>query len=690
MQYFSNFSNKVKNLNRFVTNPISPNNNYNNNINKAEGNTYQQRTNNPQSSDHRTFKYKNCYILNNLNNYQSNVIKGNESKQKNENKNNKNQKLKNLNANNNISDNNSNNSKKTNGAPNTNNDNEKENNSLLQSTGNCLNTIAFPLSNIISNENSMQMNNCIRFNGLNDNGFNPLSYSNNKSINNTNDLGAFNSRNTISKKFKDKNNNIEIRKEINLKNPNNSNNIKRTALFKQKSKVKTKPLNSIYSNTTNTNTNNINKKSHKSSINNTNSLNTNNKNNENNKDININEKIYVDTNTNNTNSYSNINNKDLFFETVEGGEHFNDEYLNINNNMNNNKRNKDLKQEGILELKSLNSVKSFHQNNINNGNNVEDKNIDNFAYQTYTVPFRKNIIKVNMINKEKEINQKPKNANFDINNNYDIINNDLINPSIKNIIYKGNNGTKSSINLKTNLNSTTKKLDKKDLYINTDFKSNTKKNLNIINNNDINININQKEEEYKKELTSMNYKNNIICFNNTINSNKNSNTNSVTNTLNFNIYPLSRDNSKTYIKKKSSNINNNINNEKTNAISSTTRSSMMKHKKNYSISTSCYNSQRNKENKFNIKNKNNKNNYLYSPKKHTIENKINNNKTILIPEYKVKLDNIKSRVIDLLNIYSLLALRSINNSNENNINNGNNEKEISMPNDANEINGNEE
>jgi hypothetical protein len=101
---------------------------------------------------------------------------------------------------------------------------------------------------------------------------------------------------------------------LNKKNQNNSNNIKRTALFKPKSKTKTKPLNSIYSNATNTNTNNINKKSHKSSINNTNSINTNNnKNNENNKDININEKIYVDTNTNNTNSYSNINNKDLFF-----------------------------------------------------------------------------------------------------------------------------------------------------------------------------------------------------------------------------------------------------------------------------------------------------------------------------------------------------------------------------------------
>ena len=44
MQYFLNFSNKVKNLNRFVTNPISPNNNYNNNINKAESITYQQQT----------------------------------------------------------------------------------------------------------------------------------------------------------------------------------------------------------------------------------------------------------------------------------------------------------------------------------------------------------------------------------------------------------------------------------------------------------------------------------------------------------------------------------------------------------------------------------------------------------------------------------------------------------------------
>ena len=89
----------------------------------------------------------------------------------------------------------------------------------------------------------------------------------------------------------------------------------------------------------------------------------------------------------------------------------------------------------------------------------------------------------------------------------------------------------------------------------------------------------------------------------------------------------------------------------------------MKHKKNHSISTSCSNTQRAiKDTKFNPKNKNNKNNYLYSPKKNNTGKNINNNKSIIVPEYKVKLDNIKSRVTELLNVYSLLALRFINNT----------------------------
>ena len=112
---------------------------------------------------------------------------GNKSKTKtnqSKNINKSNEKLKNIP--NNTSNNNN---KKTNGAPNNtnNNDNEKENNSLIQSTGNCLNTIAFSLYNNISNENSIQTSNHIRFNGLSGNGFNPLSYSNNKRISNIND-----------------------------------------------------------------------------------------------------------------------------------------------------------------------------------------------------------------------------------------------------------------------------------------------------------------------------------------------------------------------------------------------------------------------------------------------------------------------------------------------------------------------
>jgi hypothetical protein len=63
----------------------------------------------------------------------------------------------------------------------------------------------------------------------------------------------------------------------------------------------------------------------------------------------------------------------------------------------------------------------------------------------------------------------------------------------------------------------------------------------------------------------------------------------------------------------------------------------------------------------NAKNKNSKSGYLYSPKHNREESK-----TIVMPEYKVKLERIKSRVISLLNIYSLLALKSANDNNSGN------------------------
>ena len=140
-----------------------------------------------------------------------------------------------------------------------------------------------------------------------------------------------------------------------------------------------------------------------------------------------------------------------------------------------------------------------------------------------------------------------------------------------------------------------------------------------------------------------------------------------------NIIPLSRENSITYIRKKSLNMKI-YNNEYNNLMSS--RPLTYKHKKNYSISSSCYNSQRYLNvPKNDQKNKTNKKSNIYISKNDT--NDINE-KTIIIPEYKLKLENIKSRINNLLNIYSLLALRSLNSPvvehNHNRINMENSEK----------------
>ena len=62
---------------------------------------------------------------------------------------------------------------------------------------------------------------------------------------------------------------------------------------------------------------------------------------------------------------------------------------------------------------------------------------------------------------------------------------------------------------------------------------------------------------------------------------------------------------------------------------------------------------------------------MYSAQSNRIEKYIKNN-SIIVPEYALKLENIKSRISNLLNIYSLLALRSLNNnSNKNNNKNEN-------------------
>ena len=126
------------------------------------------------------------------------------------------------------------------------------------------------------------------------------------------------------------------------------------------------------------------------------------------------------------------------------------------------------------------------------------------------------------------------------------------------------------------------------------------------------------------------------------------------------MYPLSRDSTGTYIKKKSSAVNIN----KKNKNGNTSKSSIFKHKKNNSISSSIYTQKSTQDNKNSIKEKKN---CIYSAKNNNRNGKyLKNNNSIIIPEYAIKLENIKSRVSNLLNVYSLIALRSLNNNMNNN------------------------
>ena len=579
-----------------------------------------QRISNALSTENRSTKYHNCEVLNNLNNYKPNVIMGNKTT--------KNKDI----ANKNIIHEKNSSSSKANGASHNNIDNYIN---IISSPATCLNTIGISLfnTNNISNENSIQTNYIKYNNGTN-----------------LNDISSF-SRNQLNKKIKDINNKIgNIKKEINsIKSQYNYYNTQRVSKLNSDSK---KRSNLIYNSNK---ANNKDKKDVKSSMNSiNNNINGNN-------DLNENQYLEQDKKDNITKNEKNKFNNEINYKTVDGDENGGDmreELLHlgdINNNLitkNNNKRNKDENGEVIGSLNSLISMKSF--NNINNDNNIEERNnenngenIDDIGYQTYTTPFRNFIIKVNMIEKD---NPKKKNENT----KSVIIENDTKNMKLLN---KNNNETKSSPNLKTGDNNM-KINDKKNLMIKTNLKC------------DEIIELNKLNEKKNDFATDFNYENNIIYFSNELKSCKNENLNRVINSINFNIYPLSRDSSKTYIKKKSSNesVSNYVNNEKINMINNTSRSSVNKPKKNYSISSSYDKTQKNNKDINLMKYKNNKKyNYLYSPKRNQIGKSLNS-KSVFIKEDKVKLDNIKSRVTELLNVYSLLALRALNDIAENNEN----------------------
>ena len=372
-------------------------------------------------------------------------------------------------------------------------------------------------------------------------------------------------------------------------------NIKRTELFKPKSKNKF--IQNFYSNTTNTNTNNTNKKSY----NNTNSLNNNNNKQNENKD----DKIFIDSNTNNTNSYS--NQKEILYESVEL-EQLNN-ILASNTNKINNKRNKNFKRG---ELHTLDSVKSYNKNDINN----TERKKDNLNFQTYTMPFKNNIIKVNMVKNNEKDNQIKKYTKPKLNLN-----------------------SKSSTNLKTNLNYND------NLVINTDFKY-------------------QKKDKHSFSINNSE-KNLKLITNNNIRLSSNSISKSTKNTLNIKIYLPSHNNRKKIIKKKAGKSFSHINVQKETIQLSTNRSLDMKHKNSYLISSRVNTQRISKDNKINTKN--------IIIDLNSEQNNINKlkhgSKPVIVPEYKIKLDAIKSRIYKLLNIYSLIALKSINNNSNGNNNN---------------------
>ena len=664
-------SKKAKALNYLKLNPLSPQNELITELNKPESNPLQKnKIFNAPSSVQRSYKYENCYILNNLNNYQPHVIPGSISKTKNTEdkyidkklsesieKYNDNENI--IELNNNINNNNSyttSENRKTNGA--SSNINEiNENNSLIQPSINGLNTITFNINNNYNNcYNNYEMNNYnkksafIQFNGyMNINGYEGL---NNKSVCNSNDYSKEKNINKLEESLKDNLKNININIESNNKVINN----KRSNLFKGKSKNKTKSKQTAYSNTANTNSvTNFNLNNFKKSQ----------------KSFNLNEKT--------ENNY----NKNYIYETMDNIMHNDDNNFprskNIykfnkfnNKKINLNKRNLNYKENEIENTKSLNSLESSQKNQMekNNDKKLKDSNSNKEnenPYQTYSGSFRNNnkMIKVNMIDTKKSAMDK-------INNEF--TNEENINS--QKTAFKNNN--KSTNNLKTLVD----KYENKNSFgfkkFNKKNNSQSNKKINIINNNKAKFT--EKNNKNTKNILIQTYNNfkkgkdeeeNIINIKEDINQtnynepNLNSNelqTKSV-NCLNCytkknNIIPLTRENSITYVRKKSLNMKIYNNVTKNNFLSS--RPSAFKHKKNYSISSSCYNTQRNfNEQKIDTKNKSNKKSIIYSPKNGI--NKINlDEKTIAMPEYKIKLENIKSRINNLLNIYSLLALRALN------------------------------
>ena len=309
----------------------------------------------------------------------------------------------------------------------------------------------------------------------------------------------------------------ETKKTLENKNINRINNmdnikkenIKRTELFKPKSK--NKYIQNIYSNTTNTNTNNTNKKS---SNNFSKSINSNNNKQNDNKD----DKIFVDSN-----SYINQKENNLF-ESSELDQ-FSPYFFSSNNHKINNKRNK--------TIHSLDFFKSYSKNST-------DNIINDLDSQTYSILLKKNdVIKVNMVKnceKENSMNKNSKsttnlktnlknNNNLKISRDYCRIKERKLLGSLsstnseKNLKLINTNNYSNNMRLSNNIAKSTKNTLSIKIYLpgyhnkNKSIKKKTQQSFNYINNqkeskDNIKIDINRSLDSKQKKFYSISSRDN--------------------------------------------------------------------------------------------------------------------------------------------------------------------------------------
>ena len=397
------------------------------------------------------------------------------------------------------------------------------------------------------------------------------------------------------------------------------------------------------------------------------------------------------------------NNKSLYNSNEVSAFHSRNKFKEKSIQMNKNK--KENKNQYNSNRKKITSFKTKSKPKIKSQNNYYSTTNSNLNDKTRTKSFVNNIISINNTNNEKisenmdnrnEYNNEKAYLYNNINDNEIYFNeskkikgNDLIN-----VIYINNLNNKNILNNDLDvhlMNTFSKNNNRVNDAINSDKINSSEDLSNIENMNKIGyqtyngpfrkkiIKVNTLDKDLNQNYETQSKLSNCIQSSKSLNSSKvKINTNIHNNNLlssyndlqsekifrtNYNEGEVKiRNHSNAYVKKKTlfTNVNNNEKDEKKNFFGNTYRNPIIKHTKNNSVSGNIYiNKSNKKENKVNIIKENIG---IYSPKNNKTKNLFNG----AFYDYERKLENIKSRVSDLLNIYSFLALRTLGTSNDKN------------------------